>query len=89
LGLDLSSNFLHYHTGQITCQSAFFAASILRAKGAKGSIQSGISPVHVSDRNASLHHFISHPAKKERIGQVEVLDRVTMQLFVREYWPMI
>jgi hypothetical protein len=31
-----------------------------------------------------LHHFIGHPAKEERIGLVEVLDRVTMQIFVRE-----
>src|SRR6188474_2944369 len=30
------------------------------------------------------HHFISHPAQKEGIGPVEVLDRVTMQLFVRD-----
>jgi hypothetical protein len=29
-----------------------------------------------------LHHFASHPAKKEGIGTVEVLDRVTMQVFV-------
>src|SRR6185503_3034840 len=36
-----------------------------------------------------LHHFISNPAKKESIGPVEVLDRVTMQLFVRENCTMI
>src|SRR5437660_1057966 len=29
-----------------------------------------------------LHHFVSHPAKEEGIGLVEVLDRVTMQVFV-------
>src|SRR5215475_12138381 len=36
-----------------------------------------------------LHHFVSHPAKEEGIGSVEVLDRVTMQLFVREHCTMI
>src|SRR6185295_917800 len=36
-----------------------------------------------------LHHFISHPAKKEGIGPVEVLDRVTMQLFVRDNCTVI
>jgi hypothetical protein len=33
--------------------------------------------------------LISHPAKEEGIGPVEVLDRVTMQLFVRENSTMI
>jgi hypothetical protein len=36
-----------------------------------------------------LHHFVSHPAKEEGIGLVEVLDRVTMQVFVRENCTMI
>src|SRR5712692_8866723 len=36
-----------------------------------------------------LHHFVSHPAKEEGIGLVEVLDRVTMQVFVRELCTMI
>ena len=36
-----------------------------------------------------LHHFASHPAKEEGIGLVEVLDRVTMQVFVRWYRTMI
>src|SRR4026208_475413 len=36
-----------------------------------------------------LHHFISHPAKEEGIRPVEVLDRVTMQVFVRENCTMI
>src|SRR6266851_4679974 len=36
-----------------------------------------------------LHHFVSHPAKEEGIGLAEVLDRVTMQFFVREYCTMI
>ena len=40
-------------------------------------------------RPVGLHHFIGHPAKKEGISPVEVLDRVTMQLFVREYSAMI
>ena len=30
-----------------------------------------------------LHHFVSHPAKEERIGPVEVLDGVSMQVFGR------
>jgi hypothetical protein len=33
--------------------------------------------------------LISHPAKKEGIGPVEVLDRVTMQVFVRDHCTMI
>ena len=32
---------------------------------------------------------MSHPAKEEGIGLVEVPGRVTMQLFVREYCTMI
>src|SRR5262245_28818713 len=36
-----------------------------------------------------LHHFVSHPAKEEGIGLLEVLDRVTMQVFVRENCTMI
>src|SRR5262245_37810960 len=36
-----------------------------------------------------LHHFVSHPAKKEGIGLLEVLDRVTMYVFVRDPYPMI
>src|SRR5215470_15680305 len=36
-----------------------------------------------------LHHFVSHPAKEEGIGLLEVLDRVTMQVFVREHCTMI
>src|SRR2546429_9816401 len=36
-----------------------------------------------------LHHFVSHPAKEEGIGLVEVLDRVTMHLFVRDHCTMI
>src|SRR5215813_12878564 len=36
-----------------------------------------------------LHHFVSHTAKEEGIGLVEVLDRVTMQVFVREHCTMI
>jgi hypothetical protein len=36
-----------------------------------------------------LHHFVSHPAKEESIGPLEVLDRVTMQVFVREHCTMI
>jgi hypothetical protein len=36
-----------------------------------------------------LHHFVSHPAKEEGIGLVEVLDRVTMQVFAGENYTMI
>src|SRR5688572_30309549 len=36
-----------------------------------------------------LHHFVSHPAKEESIGLFEVLDRMTMQVFVREYCTMV
>src|SRR5262245_59160359 len=36
-----------------------------------------------------LHHFVSHPAKEEGIGPIEVLDRVTMQVFVRDHYTMI
>jgi hypothetical protein len=36
-----------------------------------------------------LHHFGGHPAKEEGIGVVEVLDRVTMQVFVRDHCTMI
>src|SRR5215471_4535456 len=36
-----------------------------------------------------LHHFVSHTAKEEGIGPVEVLDRVTMQVFVRDHRTMI
>jgi hypothetical protein len=36
-----------------------------------------------------LHHFVNHPAKKEGVGLLEVLDRVTMQLFVRGDCTMI
>src|SRR5206468_302657 len=36
-----------------------------------------------------LHHFVSHPAKEEGIDLVEVLDRVTMQVFVRGNFTMI
>src|ERR1043166_675230 len=36
-----------------------------------------------------FHHLVSHPAKEERIGLVEVLDRVTMQVFVRDDCAMV
>src|ERR1041385_6447772 len=36
-----------------------------------------------------LHHFVSHPAEEEGVGPVEVLDRVTMQVFVRGHCSMI
>src|SRR5438445_10842253 len=64
----------------------FFAASIVRAKG---SIQSGLAPVRAGGRHAASINFVGHPAKEEGIGLVEVLDRVTMQVFVREHCTMI
>src|SRR6266545_2130744 len=36
-----------------------------------------------------LHHFVSHPAKEEGFGLLEVLDGVTMQVFVRDHCTMI
>src|SRR5437762_1364497 len=36
-----------------------------------------------------LHHFVGHAAKEEGIGPVEVLDRVTMHVFVRDPYTMI
>jgi hypothetical protein len=33
--------------------------------------------------------LVGHPAKEEGIGLDEVLDRVTMQIFVREHCTMI
>src|SRR4030095_16471922 len=36
-----------------------------------------------------LHHFVSHPAKEEGIGLLDVLDRMTMQVFVRGDCTMI
>src|SRR6185437_8025059 len=36
-----------------------------------------------------LHHLINHPAKQKRIRPFEILDRMTMQLFVRYNSPMI
>src|SRR2546428_1816608 len=65
----------------------FFAAAIVRAKG---SIQSGLAPVRAGGRNAaSIILIVGHPAKEEGIGLVEVLDRVTMQVFVRGHCTMI
>src|SRR6185437_14101157 len=36
-----------------------------------------------------LHHFVGHAAKEEGIGLLDVLDRVTMQVFVRDTCSMI
>src|SRR5215207_2312455 len=36
-----------------------------------------------------LHHFVRHPPKEKCIGLVEILDRVTMQVFVRGNCTMI
>src|SRR5258708_24632709 len=63
----------------------FFAASIVRAKG---SIQSGLAPVRAGGRHAASI-IVSHPAKEQGIRLVEILDRVTMQVFVREHCTMI
>src|SRR5262245_54538993 len=51
-----------------------------------------IAPIDESPRRRPprcLHHLISHPTKEEGIGLVEVLDRVTMQVFVREHCTMV
>src|SRR5688500_13241306 len=64
----------------------FLAASIVRAKGFHP-----IGPRARPRRRPPrcLHHFVSHPAKEEGIGLDEVLDRVTMQVFVRDHGAMI
>lgn len=36
-----------------------------------------------------LHHFVRHPANEEGVGLGDVLDRVTMQVFVRGDCTMI
>ena len=56
-----------------------------------GSYRIATAPEPNSSRLTSFKsiRFISHPAKKESIGPVEVLDRVTMQVFVRDAGPMI
>src|SRR5262245_42001455 len=36
-----------------------------------------------------LHHFVGHPTQEEGIGPIEVLDRVTMYVFVRDHFTMI
>ena len=56
-----------------------------------GSYRIATAPEPNSSRLTSFKsiRFISHPAKKESIGPVEVLDRVTMQVFVREHDTMI
>src|SRR5215813_6301860 len=36
-----------------------------------------------------LHQFVSHPAEKEGVGLGDALDRVTMQVFVRDHLKMI
>ena len=62
----------------------FFAASIVRRKG---SIQSGILPSTPAETLPPS--FDKSLGQKGGIGPVEVLDRVTMQLFVRDYCTMI
>lgn len=62
----------------------FLLASIVRAKRF---IQSGIAPTHAGSPH--LHHFVCHSAEEECIGPVEVLDRVTMQVFVRDHYTVI
>jgi hypothetical protein len=57
----------------------FFAASIVRAR---------FRPIRsLSRRTAAkrcLHHFVNHPAQKGGHRPGWVLDRVTMQFFVRD-----
>src|SRR5258705_1236732 len=54
----------------------------------------GLHPIRPRSRprrrpEPCLHHFVSHPAKEQGIGPIEVLDRVTVQVFVRGYCTMI
>ena len=64
----------------------FFAASIVRAKG---SVQSGIATVRVASRHAaSIISYVTRP-KRRSIGLDDVFHRVTMQVFVRDHFPMI
>jgi hypothetical protein len=36
-----------------------------------------------------VHHFVGYLAKEEGIGPVEVLDSMTMQIFVRDRFAVI
>src|SRR5687767_854362 len=52
-------------------------------------LANGTAPVMGCWVRRDFHYFVSHPAEEEGIGLVEVLDRVTMQVFVRGYCTMI
>jgi hypothetical protein len=64
----------------------FFAASIARRERVQG-----LGPrLRVRRRTKRrLHHFVGHPAKEERIGPGEVIDRVTMQFLIRVDYAVI
>jgi hypothetical protein len=49
----------------------------------------GFHPIRRRRPERCLHHFVSHPAKEEGIGLVEVLDHVTMQVFGGLNYTMI
>jgi hypothetical protein len=63
----------------------FFAASIIRAKIPSNQASLPSAPV----AETLPPSFRKSPGKEEGIGLVEVLDRVTMQVFVREHCTMI
>jgi hypothetical protein len=48
-----------------------------------------VSRLEFRSSKRGLHHFVRHPAQAEGIGLGDVLDRVTMQLFVRDSDAMI
>jgi hypothetical protein len=52
-------------------------------------VSSVLDTTYFSAASIVLHHFVGHPAKEERIRLVEVLDGVTMQVFVRDHCAMI
>jgi hypothetical protein len=41
------------------------------------------------EHEESLHHFVRHAAKEKSIGLDDVVHRVTVQVFVRDHFPMI
>src|SRR5262249_7874178 len=54
----------------------------------------GLHPIRTRSRQRRrtppcLHHFVSHSAKEEGIGLLDVLDRVAKHVFVREHDTMI
>src|SRR5206468_6985924 len=48
-----------------------------------------IRPCAIRPTPGCLHQLVSRPAKEERIGLFDVLDRVPMYVFVRDHYSMI